>query len=363
MPQIKSAPKTTEFFHGIAMETMLLGRTGITTGRSGFGALPIQRLTIDAAVNLLHKAFDRGFTFFDTARMYSDSEEKLGRAFNGKRDKVIFATKTSATTRAEVLTSVETSLQKLHTDYIDILQLHNPNPLPDAGDPDSAYAGLLEAKRKGMVHFVGISNHGFDNALKAVRSGLFDTLQYPLSSLSNERDLSIIDVCKKHGCGLIAMKAISGGLIANVATTFAFLRQYDNVLPIWGIQRESELEQFVALEANPPKLDAELRALIEKDRRELSGKFCRGCGYCQPCAADIPISWAARMSLLLRRAPSQNFLTEEWAAKMDRIDACTGCNACKSRCPYGLDTPNLLKENLKDYREFRSNFQSARTSK
>ena len=337
------------------METMILGRTGITTGRSGFGALPIQRLTVEAAVNLLHKALEHGFTFFDTARAYSDSEEKLGRALGDRRTSAVIATKTNATTRTEVLTSLETSLQKLRTDYVDILQLHNPNPLPDSDDPESAYAGLLEARRRGMTRFIGISNHGFDLALKAVQSGRYDTLQYPLSSLSNEKDLSIIDVCRKHDCGLIAMKAIAGGLIANVATTFAFLRQYDNVLPIWGIQREAELEQFVALEADPPNLDAALRAQIERDRRELSGKFCRGCGYCMPCAANIPINWAARMSLLLRRAPSQTFLTEEWAEKMERIDACTACGACTSRCPYGLDTPNLLKENLKDYREFREN--------
>jgi len=238
------------------MDTMILGRTGITTGRSGFGALPIQRLTMDAAVNLLRKAFDNGFTFFDTARAYSDSEEKLGMALGDKRDKIIIATKTFAINRIDVIKSIETSLQKLKTDYIDIVQLHNPNPLPDADDPESAYAGLLEAKHKGMLRFIGITNHRFDNAVKAVQSGLYDTLQYPLSSLSNGKDLSIIDICEKQNCGLIAMKAISGGLITNVATTFAFLRQYNNVLPIWGIQRETELMQFVSLEANPPKLDA-----------------------------------------------------------------------------------------------------------
>jgi uncharacterized protein len=335
------------------METMVLGRTGLKVGRSGFGALPIQRLTLKDGADLLRKAYDRGFTFFDTARGYSDSEEKLGRALSRVRDKIIIATKTHAKSRNDVMANIATSLEKLKTDHVDILQLHNPSPLPDPGDPQGVYAGLIEAKEKGMTRFIGISNHSFDIALQAVKSGNYDTVQYPLSSLSNEKDLSLIPICKEHSVGCIAMKAISGGLITDVRTTFAFLRRFDNVLPIWGIQRELELEQFTALEADPPVLDDALWKQIEKDRRELSGKFCRGCGYCLPCTAGIQINMAARMSLLLRRAPYGNFLTGEWAEKMELVGKCTGCGKCKSRCPYELDTPELLKMNLKDYREFR----------
>jgi predicted aldo/keto reductase-like oxidoreductase len=150
------------------------------------------------------------------------------------------------------------------------------------------------------------------------------------------------------------MKALSGGLIANAAAAFAFLRQYDNVLPIWGIQRDEELSEFIAYEKQPPVLDKNLWSVIERDRTVLYGQFCRGCGYCMPCPVGIEISWAARMALLLRRAPFQNFITPEWRRKMDLINSCTRCGQCRKKCPYGLDTPQLLKKNLENYNEFYS---------
>jgi predicted aldo/keto reductase-like oxidoreductase len=153
------------------------------------------------------------------------------------------------------------------------------------------------------------------------------------------------------------MKALSGGLITNAATSFAFLRQFDNVLPIWGIQREEELDEFIAMERNPPPLDDTLLATIENDRTELSGRFCRGCGYCMPCPAGIEINWVARMSLLLRRAPSEGFMSSNWHDKMLKINDCTECGRCRKQCPYSLDTPSLLKENLVDYERFYTAFQ------
>jgi aryl-alcohol dehydrogenase-like predicted oxidoreductase len=335
------------------MNTMRLGKTNLMVGSSGFGALPIQRLSKQESVRLLCKARESGMTFFDTARMYSDSEEKIGEAFSGDRQAVVIATKTLATTRAGVTADLAVSLANLKTDYVDILQLHNPATLPDPLDINGPYAALLEARKKGMVRFFGISNHSLEKAVAAAQSGLYDTVQFPLSSLSSDKDLTIVTACMEADAGLIAMKALSGGLVTNAATTFAFLRQYPTVLPIWGIQRESELDEFLRMEEEPPLLDTRMWELIAKDRQELGGRFCRGCGYCMPCPAGIQINWAARMSLLLRRAPYQGFLTDEWNATMGRIRDCTECGNCRSKCPYGLDTPELLRMNLDDYERFR----------
>jgi predicted aldo/keto reductase-like oxidoreductase len=181
---------------------------------------------------------------------------------------------------------------------------------------------------------------------------LYDTVQFPLSSLSSDAELALISTCNEAGCGLIAMKPLAGGLITNAAASFSFLRQFNTVLPIWGIQRESELDEILALETNPPHLDEWMWKTIRKDRFELSGRFCRGCGYCMPCPQNIQINWAARMIQLLRRAPYQAFLTNEWQARMHAIRLCTTCGLCKSKCPYGLDTPALLEENLADYERF-----------
>lgn len=151
--------------------------------------------------------------------------------------------------------------------------------------------------------------------------------------------------------GFIAMKALSGGLITNSAAAYAYLSRFPEVLPIWGIQREAELDEFLSYIKNPPKMTAEIEELIEKDRKELLGEFCRGCGYCMPCPAGIEINNCARMSLLLRRSPSELQLTAEVQEKMRKIKDCIHCNSCSSKCPYGLDTPALLQKNLVDYEE------------
>ncbi len=334
------------------MQKTRLGRTNLMVTRSSFGALPIQRISFDEAKNILLKAYNSGINFYDTARMYTDSEEKLGYAFSDIRNDIIIATKSVATDRKTLLEHLETSLKNMKTDYVDILQLHNPGVLPDPDDPESSYAGLIEAKKKGMVRFVGMTNHRIKTALEAVESGLYDTMQFPLSSLSSDIDLELIEVCGKKDVGLIAMKAMSGGLITNAASTFAFLRQFDNVVPIWGIQREAELDEFLELENNPPTLNDELWEVIKKDRTELAGNFCRGCGYCMPCPAGIEIPTQARMSLLLRRAPYRPFLSDEFKEKMELINSCIECGQCKNHCPYSIDTPSLLKLQLQDYNEF-----------
>jgi aryl-alcohol dehydrogenase-like predicted oxidoreductase len=334
------------------MQTVRLGRTDLRVTQTAFGALPIQRIGAAEAARLLRRACDAGINFFDTARMYSDSEEKIGLALADVRPKIVIATKSHATDRRGLLDHLAVSLRNLRTDYVDLLQLHNPASLPEADDPESALAGAVEARRKGMVRFVGITNHRLAVAVEAVESGLFDTLQFPLSSISSDEDLRLPALCKAHDVGLIAMKALSGGLITRAATTFAFLRQFDNVVPIWGIQKDEELDEFLRLEADPPAMDEAMRRTIERDRRELAGDFCRGCGYCLPCPQEIPIPMAARMSLLLRRSPCEPLLTDSWREQMRRIEQCTECRQCSDRCPYGLDTPNLLKRMLADYEQF-----------
>ncbi|MCB2297548.1 aldo/keto reductase [Clostridium tagluense] len=334
------------------MDKIKLGRTNLMVTRSGFGALPVQRVSFEEAKNILRKAYDNGINFFDTARAYSDSEEKIGYSLADVRNEIIIATKSHANDRKTLLEHLQISLKNLKTDYVDILQLHNPDILPNPEDPEGLYAGLLEAKKRGLVRFIGITNHKIKNAMDAASSGLYDTIQFPLSSLSADIDLSLIKECSERNVGLIAMKALSGGLITNAASAFSFLRQFDNVVPIWGIQRETELDEFISLEKNPPPLDESMWSIINKDRTELSGDFCRACGYCLPCPAGIEIPTSARISLLLKRAPYQGFLEDSFKEKMKLINNCIECGHCKNHCPYKLDTPNLLKRELKNYNEF-----------
>lgn len=328
-----------------------LGRTGMIVNKNGFGALPIQRISFDEAARLLRKAYDAGVRFFDTARYYTDSEEKLGYALGDVREKIYIATKTAAQNAEEFWKDLETSLRNLKTDYVDLYQFHNPAVCPKPGDGSGLYEAMLEAKKQGKIRFIGITNHRMAVAEEAIESGLYDTLQFPFNYLSTERELALAEACKEHDMGFIAMKGMSGGLIQNSAAMYAFMAQYDNVLPIWGVQRESELDEFLSYIENPPVLDETLKAVIEKDQKELAGEFCRGCGYCMPCPVGIEINNCARMSLLMRRSPSEGYLTEEGQAKMKKIEDCLHCGKCKSKCPYGLDTPRILADNYRDYQE------------
>lgn len=336
------------------MNTVTLGSTGIVSPKNAFGALPIQRVSEEYASMLLRRAYEAGFTFFDTANMYTDSEKKVGLALHDVRDNIHIATKTGAKDVETFWKHLNNSLELLQTDHIDIYQFHNPAFCPKPGDGTGLYEAALEAKAQGKIRHIGITNHRLAVAHEAIESGLYETLQFPFCYLATEKDIELVKLCKEHNMGFIAMKGLSGGLLSNAAACYAWLDQFDNVLPIWGIQRESELEQFISFMDNPPTMDEEITALIEKDRAELVGSFCRSCGYCMPCPMGIEILNCARMSQLIRRSPSAPYLTPEWQEKMMQIEQCVHCDQCKSKCPYGLDTPVLLQHNLDDYKRILS---------
>ena len=335
------------------MKTITLGKTGITTPQNAFGALPIQRISKETAVSLLRKAFEGGMTFFDTARVYSDSEEKVGEAFEGMRDQIFLATKTPATNKDKFWEDLETSLKTLKTDHIDLYQLHCASQCYRPDDGTGLYEALLEAKKQGKILHIGITTHKIFVAEEIIESGLYETLQFPFSYLVTDRDIALVKKCEAADMGFIAMKGLSGGLLTNAKACMAFMSQYP-VLPIWGIQRESELDQWLSFFHDEAELTPELSEVIEKDRKELLGEFCRGCGYCSPCSVDILINTCARMAQLIRRAPSATWLSEKWQKEMLKVEDCIDCGLCKERCPYELDIPNLLRKNLADYKEILS---------
>ncbi len=336
------------------MTVVKLGKTGIFSAKNAFGALPIQRVSTEYAGKLLKKAYANGITFFDTARAYSDSEEKIGLALSDVRKNITIATKTGAETVEGFWRDLETSLKNLKTDYIDIYQFHNISFCPKPGDGTGLYEAMLEAKASGKIRHIGITNHRLAVAEEAVKSGLYETLQFPFCYLAGEKDISLVRLCRENDVGFIAMKGLSGGLINNSAAAYAWMAEFDNVLPIWGIQRESELDEFLSYNDNPPSMTGAMKDLIERDRRELAGSFCRACGYCMPCPQGIVINNCARMSQLIRRSPSAQWLSERSREMMFQIEKCVGCGRCKSKCPYGLDTPALLKQNLEDYKKILS---------
>lgn len=336
------------------MEHVVLGKTGLKVNKNGFGALPIQRISKEDAVALLQKAFQNGINYFDTARAYSDSEEKMGAALHEVRDQIIISTKTAAQNGEDLRKDLEMSLEKLQTDYIDLYQFHNPAFCAKPGDGSGLYEAALEAKEQGKIRHIGITNHRIAVAKEAVLSGLYETLQFPFSYLASEEEVELVELCRQKEVGFIAMKGLAGGLIHNSASAYAFMcqPQFAHVEPIWGIQREWELDEFLSYQEQAPELNEALLAEIQKDKDQLAGEFCRGCGYCMPCPAGIEINNCARMSLMLRRAPQEAWLSEEWQEKMKKIENCLHCGSCMKKCPYGLNTPELLKRNYEDYKTF-----------
>ncbi len=331
------------------MTKIQLGATGIEIEKNGFGCLPIQRITKEDAARLLRKAVDGGINYFDTARAYSDSEEKLGYAFAGIRDKVVIATKTHAQTGRELREHLEASLRDLNTDYIDVYQFHNPAFVPRPGGEDGLYDAALEAQAQGKIRHIGITNHRLAVAREAIDSGLYATLQFPYSYLSGPQEQELVEMCERAGMGFVAMKGMAGGLLRDGIAAAAFMALQPIVVPIWGVQHEWELDQFLSCVADTPAMTEERLALIEKDRAELTGSFCRSCGYCMPCPVGIQINQCARMSLMLRRMPAADYLTEYWQGEMKKVEDCLHCGKCASKCPYGLNPPQMLQDNYKEY--------------
>lgn len=325
---------------------MRLGKTNLNVNKNGFGALPIQRRNETDSVEILKTAYENGIDFYDTARFYTDSEQKLGKAFEDIRENIYIATKTGMETVEEFWNDLETSLKELKTDYIDLYQFHNISFCPKK--EDELYKAMLEAKDEKLINHIGITTHKITIAHEALDSGLYETLQYPFSYLSGNEELQLVEKCKQLDVGFIAMKAMGGGLIKNSKASFAYINQFDNVLPIWGIQKLSELNEFLSYDKNTV-LDDDLNRAIENDKKQLGDNFCRGCGYCMPCPEGINISLCARMSLWIRRFPTEPNMDEKTQEMMKKTLDCMECYACVDNCPYELDIPELLKENYEDY--------------
>jgi predicted aldo/keto reductase-like oxidoreductase len=244
------------------------------------------------------------------------------------------------------------SLEHLRTDYLDVYQFHNPPTVPLPGDGSGRYELFAALKRSGVIRAVGITSHSLERARQAVDSGLYDTLQYPFSLLATEEEEALAARCRAADVGFICMKSLAGGLILDIPAAFAFMGRFDNVLPIWGIQRRNELEEFLALEEAPPLWNEQM-AEVARDYRKILGKsFCRGCGYCQPCPQGIAVHTVARLFLTLRRSPWEPFAQPAWQREMAKAGNCSHCGACASRCPYHLDPPALIRHSLDDYVAF-----------
>jgi predicted aldo/keto reductase-like oxidoreductase len=339
------------------MITTRLGKTGLTVSRIGMGGIPIQRPSEDEAIKIIHRALDLGVSFIDTAAGYGNSEERIGKALVGRRDQVIIATKSGQRGKAEAAAELERSLERLRTDVIDIWQLHNissAEAYAQVTGPGGSLEAAQEARQAGKIRHVGLSSHNLDVAIEAVRSGFFETIQFPFNYVTREPADELIPLAEAHDVGFIGMKPFAGGMLGNTKLSIKYVLQFGSVVPDPGVQKVEEIEEIVAIiESGDWELTSQERQQIEARRAELGTQFCRQCGYCQPCPESVQISMVMITQGMWKLWPREIFC--DWMGRViDGARNCVQCGECEEKCPYQLPIREMITENVAFYERARS---------
>ena len=328
------------------MRYQQLGNTGLTVSELGFGGIPILRLESSLAERIVSHAFEKGITFFDTANAYRDSEEKMGRAFAGMRNKVVIATKTMRRDGPGALEQLELSLKRLQTDYIDLFQLHQvaqENVWQTITAPGGALEVLQKAKEAGKIRFLGVTSHSRPMAIKLIQTGLFSTVQFPFNFIEEAASADLHPEARRLGMGILVMKPFAGGVIDNATVAFKFLRQFPDAIPLPGFDSLEAVDEVVSFYETPNRVSDEDEAMMQTYRRELGQQFCRRCEYCQPCPQGVMITPAMGYQVVARRM-SPAVSVDFSRAAMETVPQCIDCGVCLQRCPYNLPIPTMLKK-------------------
>lgn len=326
------------------MQYNLLGKTGMNVSKVGFGGIPIQRCTQEEANQLINRAIELGLNFIDTSRIYNGSEDLIGNALAGKRDKMFIATKSMARDKEAFAKDVQLSLQSLKTDYIDLYQLHNIPSLADLEKVMSegyALEHLVELKKQGVVRHIGITSHSLSVIEKALEYEVFETIQYPYSAVENQVE-GIFAKAKEKNVGTIAMKPMAGGSLTDGRAALKYILNNPNLnCAIPGMEKLHELEQNASAADGTPLSEGELEELI-KIAKSLGQTFCRRCGYCKPCPQGIDIPYTFIMEGYYSRYDLKEWAKTRYEAMPAKASDCLKCGACEPKCPYNLPIRDML---------------------
>lgn len=286
-----------------------------------------------------------GVNYIDTARGYTVSEEYLGYALEGLRDKFILATKSMARTKEAMEKDISISLNNLRTDYIDLYQVHNPSAkdLQQVIAPGGALEALQKAKKAGKIGHIGITLHSTDLFAEALELPWVETIMFPYNIVETQAE-ELIARCAEKNIGFICMKPLAGGALENAPLAIRFVMQNPHVsVVIPGMAEEKEIEQNIAAAVDNSPLTEEERAEISRIRNTLGTEFCRRCNYCAPCTAGINISGSILFEGYFSRYDLKDWAYDRYMALPVRADACVDCGVCESRCPYNLPIRKMLK--------------------
>ena len=335
------------------MEYRILGKTGLKVSRMGFGGIPIQRSDAAGTKKLMHQLMEAGVNYIDTARGYTVSESYLGEALEGIREHFILATKSMARDKAGMAADIETSLKNLHTDYIDLYQIHNPSTeqLAQVCGPDGALQALLEAKEAGKIGHIGLTAHSKEVFERALDFSWCETIMFPYNIVETHGE-KLIRKCAEKNVGFIAMKPLAGGAIEDATLALRFLYANPDVtIAIPGMAEPKELEQNVSAANNTAPLTSEEQSRFLEVRNQLGTQFCRRCGYCLPCREGVPIPNVFLFEGYLSRYGLADWAKDRYATLPIKASACIGCGACEARCPYGLPIRKMLKNAAEKFGE------------
>ena len=327
------------------MKYYTLGKTGLQVSRLGFGGIPIQRIDAEGTKTLMQRLVEAGVNYIDTARGYTVSEEYLGYALEGIRDKFILATKSMARTKEAMAADIETSLKNLRTGHIELYQVHNPNmaQLEQVCAPGGALEALKEAREAGKIGHIGLTAHSLEVFEKGLELDWVETIMFPYNIVETQGE-ALIHKCAEKNIGFVVMKPLAGGALENADLAMRFLAsQPETGVIIPGMADLKEVEQnLAAVENTAPLTEAEL-AEIQQIRATLGTQFCRRCNYCAPCAAGIPIPNVFLMQGYFERYGLADWARGRYEALPKHASDCIGCGVCETRCPYELPIRDMLK--------------------
>ena len=328
------------------MEYRILGKTGLKISRMGFGGIPIQRIDAAGTKELMRWLLERGVNYIDTARGYTVSEEYLGQALEGIREKFIIATKSMARTKEAMAADIDISLRNLRTDYIDLYQIHNATPadLETVTAPGGALEALQAAKEAGKIGHIGITAHSAETFELALELPWVETIMFPYNIVETQGE-ELIRKCAEKNIGFVAMKPLAGGAIEDATLALRFLCANEAVtVVIPGMAEIKEAEQNLAAMENAAPLTEQELADMDAVRKDLGTHFCRRCNYCAPCTAGISIPGVFLMEGYLSRYGLEEWAKARYAGMGKTASDCVECGVCETRCPYQLPIREMMKQ-------------------
>ena len=331
------------------MQKIRLGRTNLKVSRVGIGGIPIQRPSEQEAIEIIQHALNNGINLIDTSLGYGESEIRIGKAISGRRDDVVVITRTGTTDGKRMKENLERSMKQLQTDYIDVYGMHNISTA-ERYDQVMAEGGsleaMLEAKEDGKIGFLGFTSHCMETMLKAVNSKAFDVILFPFNFVNNEATEKLVPLTSKLDIGFTAMKPFAGGRLTDVDLVMKYLLQFDNVVPVPGVQKKEEVDQIIEIVNGSWDLTEQDEQKMAEIRKELGIKFCQWCGYCKPgCPEEIDIPMVINAELMWKLWPAEKM--REWYKGLgEAASNCTECGACEEACPYQLPIRDMLKKGI-----------------